>query len=130
MIASSVITLGSLPIYAALFQNFSTVGLVVASDLGIIANCSVMAVLLHRRGLVSLRRMNWGEVGKSALTAAFAAYLSMRIAAMVKLEGGRLADLKSLALTTVTWAAAICLGLWITKSTLLKDLRRKAPVPA
>src|SRR4029078_11997896 len=32
MIASSVITLVSLPIYAALFNAFSTVGLVVASD--------------------------------------------------------------------------------------------------
>lgn len=130
MIASSVITIASLPIYAALFRNFSTVGLVVASDLGIIANCSVMAVLLHRRGLVSLRRMNWREVGKSALIAAFAAYLSMRIAALVTLEGGRLADLKALGLTIITWAAAICLGLWITKSALPRDLRRKAPASA
>jgi putative peptidoglycan lipid II flippase len=123
MIASSVITLASLPVYAALFGHFSTVGLVVASDLGIIANCSAMALLLHHRNLVSVRRLNWKEIGKALATAVFAGYLSMRIGGMVVLQGGRFADLKALGLTATTWAGAVALGLWITKSALPGDLR-------
>src|SRR5262249_55643038 len=59
MIASTVITLASLPMYSALFRAFSTVGLVIASDLGIAANCLGVAFLLHRRGLVPASRLNW-----------------------------------------------------------------------
>ena len=72
MIASSVITVASLPIYSLLFRDFSTVGLVVASDLGIIANCSAMALLLDRHGLVSIRRLNWTEIGKALAISVFA----------------------------------------------------------
>jgi putative peptidoglycan lipid II flippase len=123
MIASSVITLVSLPIYAALFNAFSTVGLVVASDLGIIANCSAMALLLHHRKLVSVRALDWKEIGKALATAVFAGYLSMRVGSLIVLQGGRIADLKAFGLTTITWAGAVALGLWITKSTLPSDLR-------
>jgi len=35
----------------------------------------------------------------------------------------RIADLKTFGLTTITWAGAVALGLWITKSTLPSDLR-------
>jgi len=125
MIASSVITVASLPIYSLLFRDFSTVGLVVASDLGIIANCSAMALLLDRHGLVSIRRLNWTEIGKALAISVFAAYLSMKIGGMVTLQGRRLVDLQSLGLTVVTWSVAVALGLWVTKSKLPFDLRRK-----
>jgi putative peptidoglycan lipid II flippase len=127
MIASSVITVASLPVYSFLFRDFSTVGLVVASDLGIIANCSAMALLLHRRGLVSIRQLKWIEIGKALAISVFAAYLGMKIGGVVNLQGSRIEDLQSLALTAVTWSAAVALGLWITRSKLPLDLRRKAP---
>jgi len=132
MIASSVITLVSLPIYAALFRSFSTVGLVVASDLGIIANCSAMALLLHHRNLVSVRELNWKEIGKAVATAIFAGYLSMRVAGLVVLEGRKLADLKALGLTAITWALVAGFGLWVTRSALPGEMRRmrRQPTPA
>jgi putative peptidoglycan lipid II flippase len=132
MIASSVITLVSLPIYAALFRSFSTVGLVVASDLGIIANCSAMALLLHHRSLVSVRELNWKEIGKAATTAVFAGYLSMRVGDLVALEGRKLSDLKALAITTLTWVVVAAFGLWVTRSELPGELRRmrRQPTPA
>src|SRR5947207_1090876 len=74
MIASSAITLASLPIYAALFNRLSTVGLVIASDLGIAANCGAIAFLLHKRGLVSARELAWGEIGKSLIIAVIAGF--------------------------------------------------------
>src|SRR5438477_8363288 len=59
MIASSLITVASLPIYAALYHSLSTVGLAIASDIGIVANTLALAILLHARGIVPSERLQW-----------------------------------------------------------------------
>ena len=128
MIASSLITLASLPLYSALFRLWSTVGLAIASDLGIAANCLAMALLLHRRKLVSFVQLQWGEVGKAVLTAAAAGLLSYQMVRAVMVDNNRMGDLKALALGGITWAAAVALGLWLTRSSLLTDLRRRKAV--
>jgi putative peptidoglycan lipid II flippase len=128
MIASSIITAASIPIYAALYHSFSTVGLAVASDFGIVANTVVIAVLLHRRRLVPADELQWGELGKALITAAFAGVLSYFVAHRVMIRGSHWADLYSLALVSLTWAAAVALGLWLTKSQLPGDLRRRKGV--
>jgi putative peptidoglycan lipid II flippase len=129
MIASTIITLASLPVYGLLFQRFSTVGLVVASDLGIAANCCAMAVLLHKRGLVSMKGLQWDEIGKALLISVFAAGASRFAARLIPLHGNRMADLKSLALATLVWAAVVGVGLWLLKSRLPQDLRRQRNRP-
>ena len=68
MVATSLITLASIPMYSALFHRFSTVGLAMASDLGILANTLALALLLHRRQLIRMNELNWGEIGKAGLT--------------------------------------------------------------
>jgi putative peptidoglycan lipid II flippase len=125
MIASSVITLASLPLYAALFREFSVVGLVAASDLGIAANCLVIALLLDKGGLVWMRQLGWGEMGKALGVSIVAAGAGFEVAKLISLHGSRLADLKSLMATLATWAAAVAIGLWLTKSKLPEDLRRR-----
>jgi putative peptidoglycan lipid II flippase len=125
MIASSVITLASLPLYAALYRNFSAVGLVAASDLGIAANCLVIAFLLSQRNLVPFGGLAWKEIGKAFLISILAGVLSLRIAKLVDLSGSRVADLKTLGLISVTWLGTVACGLWLTKSKLLTDLRRR-----
>lgn len=128
MIASTLITAASIPIYSALFHTFSTVGLAIASDLGIVANTLVLAVLLHRRKLVPAGDLQWGEVSKAALVAAVAGLLSYEVSRSILVDGTRAADMKSLALTTITWAGAVAAGLWMTGSKLPSELRRrKAP---
>jgi hypothetical protein len=82
-----------------------------------------MALLLHHRNLVSVRELNWKEIGKAVATAVFAGYLSMRVAGLVVLEGRKLADLKALLLTAITWAVAAAFGLWVTRSALPGELR-------
>ena len=47
MVAVSVITAASLPIYSILFQTFGVIGLAWASDIGIGANLLALAWLLH-----------------------------------------------------------------------------------
>jgi len=125
MVASSLITIASLPMYRFLFHQFSVVGLAFASDLGIGANTIAIALLLHIRGLVPLGGMNWKELGKAALTGAISGALSHEVAKVIALTGSRRADLAGLALGSLTWAAAVAAGLWILRSDLPRDLLRK-----
>jgi putative peptidoglycan lipid II flippase len=124
MIASSIVTLASLPAYKILFHAHGATGLAIASDIGIAANCLTMAVLVHQRKLVSAGDLKWAELGKAAITAALAGVLSHQVAAGLMGGGGLVADIKALSLAGVTWAAAIAAGLWLTRSQLLRDLRR------
>jgi len=130
MLASSLITVASLPLYAALFRRFSTTGLVAASDLGIAANCLAMVFLLDQRRLVSARRLDWGEMAKALVTALFAGLVSARIASLMPHPGttSRIGDLKALLMIGGVWISLVALGLWLTKSKLLEDLGRKADI--
>ncbi len=67
MIATTLITGASWPVYAALNHAYSTTGLAMASDIGIAANCVAMALLLNRARLVPIRQLNWLEIGKAAI---------------------------------------------------------------
>jgi putative peptidoglycan lipid II flippase len=129
MAAVSVITAASLPVYSILFHTFGVVGLAWASDIGIGANLLALAWLLHYRKLVPLGEMRWGELGKAALTALVAGGISFEVAKVVPLtvsgHGSRMADLTQLALVTVTWAGAVAAGLWLLRSQLPGDLRRR-----
>ncbi len=125
MIATSLITLASLPMYALLFRMLSVTGLAIASDAGIAANAVAIAALLHFRGMVPLGGMNWKELGKAALVGAVSGGLSHEVMRTISLDGSRRADLLALALGSLTWAAAVAAGLWLLRSELPADLRRK-----
>lgn len=126
MIASSLVTLASLPMYKFLFHVRAATGLAMASDLGIAANCLTMAILTHRAKLVFANQLNWTEIAKAAITAVVAGVLSYKIAAGLMISGGMVEDIKVLLLAGLTWAAAAAAGLWLTRSTLLTDLRKKS----
>jgi putative peptidoglycan lipid II flippase len=132
MVAVTVITSASLPIYSLLFHTYGVVGLAFASDIGIGANLLALAWLLHYRKMVSLASLRWGELGKSGLTAVVAGFISLEVAKTVRLpargHGSRGTDLLQLALVTVTWAAAVALGLWLLRSQLPNDLRRRKKI--
>ena len=129
MAAVTVITGASLPVYSWLFHKYGVIGLAFASDIGIGANLVALAWLLHYRKMVSLRTLRWGELGKSALTAVVAGGIGLEVARsatpFISSHGSRIADLLQLALISVTWAAATAVGLWLLKSQLPNDLRRR-----
>jgi putative peptidoglycan lipid II flippase len=128
MLAVTVITAASLPIYSLLFHKYGAVGLAFASDTGIAANLVALALLLHLRKMVSLRTLRWDELGKSGLTAIVAGVVSLEVAKSVPLPAyghGRIADVLQLAMISVTWTAATALGLWLLRSQLPSDLRRR-----
>jgi putative peptidoglycan lipid II flippase len=127
----SVVTVVSLPIYGFLFHTFGVIGLAWASDIGIGMNLVVLAWLLHRRKFVPLGGLRWGELGKAVVTAVVAGGISFEVAKIVPLvsssisSSSRVADLVQLALVSVTWAAAVAAGLWLLRSELPRDLRRR-----
>jgi putative peptidoglycan lipid II flippase len=134
MVAVTVITAASLPIYAFFFHAFGVVGLAWASDIGIGLNLFALAGLLHYRRLVRLGDVRWNELGKAALTAAVAGGISFEVAKGIPpaTTGSRWADFLQLGLISVTWAAAAAAGLWLLRSELPRDLRnrRRAAYPA
>lgn len=125
MVACTIVTIASIAVYRYLFHEFSVVGLAIASDLGIIANTVVAAVLLDRRRLVSLREFPWFELGKSIVVAGVAGGIALQVSRLIPLHGSRVADLESLGLSSITWAGAVAAGLWLLRSDLPQSLRRK-----
>ena len=118
MVASSLITVASLPVYSLFFRTFSVTGLAIASDLGITANAIVIAALLHIRGMVPLGGMNWKELAKAALIGVVSGGVSYEVAHIVSLDGSRRADFAALGIGSLTWAAAVAAGLWLLHSEL------------
>ena len=125
MIASTIVVAASLPIYAALFHRLDVTGLAIASDVGILMHTVVLAWLLNRKSLVPLNGVPWLELTKALGTAVFAAAACFAVGQVIVVNGSREADLLSLALISVAWLVAVALGLWLTKSNLPQELRRK-----
>src|ERR1700720_1212694 len=96
MVAVTLITAASLPVYSLLFHRYGVVGLAFASDIGIGANLLALAWLLHYRKMVSLRTLRWDELGKSAVTALIAGGISLEVAKsvtpLISAHSSRVAD--------------------------------------
>jgi hypothetical protein len=93
-------------------------------------NTVTFAILLHRKNLVPAGSLKWTQLWKATITAVFAGVLSYKVAGVVPITGRHVQDLERLALVSVTWAAAVAVGLFLTGSELPGQLRRsKAPAP-
>jgi len=69
MVAGTIITVVSLPVYYALNHLYGAIGLAVASDIGIALQAVIVAMLLHRRHMVSLASLDYEEMGRCLLAA-------------------------------------------------------------
>jgi putative peptidoglycan lipid II flippase len=67
MAAGTVVTLISLPIYGAFYRWYGAMGLAAASDIGIGLQTLTVAVLLHKRRMVSLASLDYAELGRCLL---------------------------------------------------------------
>jgi putative peptidoglycan lipid II flippase len=129
-ITGSVITLLSVPMYWALFNARGLTGLAIASDIGIFIQTATLAILLHRKRLVSLAHLEYTEIAR-ALTAALVAFAATYGTAQAlhlaipNLHGHK-ADLLLIAAGTTAWAIAAVLVLLALRSKLpAQILRRK-----
>ncbi len=104
MVAGTIVTAISIPVYWALYHAIGPRGLAMASDVGILLQTGVLAVLLHRRGMVRLNGLNYAEIARAALAGAvaLAALLGMRHFVHTT---SRLWEVALLAAATVVWMA-------------------------
>jgi putative peptidoglycan lipid II flippase len=79
-VAGTIVTLVSLPVYYSLYRILGAVGLAVASDIGIALQTVVVAVLLHRRHMVSLASLDFAELGRCLLAGLIAGAASWAVA--------------------------------------------------
>ena len=108
MVAGTVVTLISLPIYFSLFHGFGAMGLAVASDIGITMQTLVIAGLLHRRRMVSMMSLDYREMGRclaSGIAAGAAIWIIFSwLAGMVVHSRSRWFDLVVLVVGGALWA--------------------------
>jgi putative peptidoglycan lipid II flippase len=133
MLAGTIITIVSVPIYWQLHQHFGVIGLAWASNIAILIQTGTLAVLAHRRSLVPL----FGPEGTPYAGLDRAEITRAAIAAIVSLAGATLVlhlvpqpqtyrgDLIALAIGGVTWAILAAITLRLTGSKLLTQLRSR-----
>ena len=125
MVAGTIVTVVSLPIYATLYHHVGAMGLAIASDIGIAMQTGTIAVLLHQRRMVSLASLDYAEMGRCLLAAlaggAAVWLLAWSLGAIfAHVQGGqmlrhaRLGDLVILVAGVALWTA---IAKWILEKT-------------
>lgn len=130
-ITGTVVVILSAPLYWTLFRALGLPGLALASDVGIVAQTMSLALLLHRKRLVSLMHLEWAEIGRAAL-AAVAAFAAATVTAhFLPLPLTHRADATTLAAGSAVWGLAAFGALKLMGSKLpAQILRRKATPPS
>jgi putative peptidoglycan lipid II flippase len=127
-ITGTIITILSIPIYWALFHAKGLTGLALASDLGITIQTAALAILLHRKRLVSLAHIEYAELSRAIAAAliAFAAayYTAQAVTRTIPNLQGHKADLLILTAGSTAWAIAAFLTLVALRSKLPAQLLR------
>src|SRR6185437_8536218 len=124
-ITGSVITVLSIPMYAALFHGFDLKGLAVASDLGIVVQTATLAVLLHRKRLVSFGDLEFGELGRALLAALISFAATAFVTRFLPAASTHRHDLETLAAASLVWIATAGVVLLATGSKLPKQILRR-----
>jgi putative peptidoglycan lipid II flippase len=125
MVASTIVTVLSVPVYLALYRLYGGTGLVMASNLGILAQTLVLAVMLHRQGLVRLTGLGWAEMARSLAAACVAGAASTALLHGIRMNHGFRFDVLALAAGTLAWLLVAGVVLQKTGSSLPAELKRR-----
>lgn len=130
MVAGTLVTLLSIPLYGWLHRRLGAGGLVAASNVAIAVQTLALALLLDRRGWVPLRGLGWLELAKTAL-AALAGWGGARLALrVVPFTGSRRSALAALAGAALAWLWAAGVILWLTRAKGPRELLGRARAKA
>ena len=116
MLSSVAILLIAFPLYGLGYKNYGAGGLALASDAGILLQAVTLAVLLHRRQMVSLASLDYKEIGRcllAGITSGFAVWIAVwgantvlaQLPNQVLLQHARVYDVIVLAIGTTVWLA-------------------------
>jgi putative peptidoglycan lipid II flippase len=117
-ITGTIITVASIPMYWFLFHQRGLLGLAIASDIGIFVQTASLAILLHKKRLVSLLHLEFAELGRAfvaAVVAFIAAYGLVRSLPAVATHKG---DVITIAAGSVAWVVSAVVILVVTGSKL------------
>jgi len=121
MAAGTIVTVVSLPIYAAFYHWYGGMGLAFASDIGIAMQTLAIAGLLHRRRMVSIASLDFHEMGRCLVASiaggattwiVFSFALNMAPRAVHATAHGRLFNLLVLVLGGLLWSG---ISLWVLR---------------
>ncbi|HEX3469951.1 MAG TPA: lipid II flippase MurJ [Silvibacterium sp.] len=121
MVAGTIVTLVSWPIYWSLYRSLGPLGLAIASDIGILIQTLTLAILLDRRRMVPLRDLEYPELLRSLL-AAIVSYPALAGLRLLIPATSRLHELMLLLVATIVWFAISTAVLRLTGSSLLHQL--------
>jgi putative peptidoglycan lipid II flippase len=132
MLASTVIVLVAMPLYGIGYHTAGAAGLALASDAGIGLQALVLAILLHKRHMVSLASLDFREIGRCLVTGLLSGVLAWAIFSwggehlrdLLHLNA-RWMDLALLASGLVFWAAFASWTLTCLGSALPRVLLRR-----
>ncbi len=122
MVSGTVVVLLSIPLYKLLFAINGASGLVWAATVGMLLHTGALAVLLHRKRMVSLAELEYPELGRALLAAVLSGAGTLFAVSLVPKQA-----LVSALVGSTVWAVVCLVVLRVTGSRLLDVvLRRKA----
>jgi putative peptidoglycan lipid II flippase len=124
-IAGTTIVVLSLPLYWALFHLLGMTGLAVASDVGITVQTAALAILLHRKRLVSLAHLEYGELGRAVVAALVAYAATAEAMRFLPAAVTHPKDFISIAAGSTVWLLAAALTLLVSGSKLPRQMMRR-----
>jgi putative peptidoglycan lipid II flippase len=124
-IAGTSIVLLSAPLYWLFYRSSGLTGLALASDAAILLQTATLAILLHKRRLVSLAHIEFPEIGRALLAAIVAFIAAYGLAHALPQIPGHKGDANILAAGTSAWAIAALVILIVTRSKLPNQLLRR-----
>jgi putative peptidoglycan lipid II flippase len=124
-ITGTVIVLVSIPIYAAFYNAMGLRGLAIASDLGIFVQTATLAILLHRRRLVSLGHLEFGEIGRSFAAAVLAGGIAAVAVRFMPRVSTHLGDFVVIAVGSLVWVGVGFVVLKLSGSKLPAQVLRR-----
>ena len=118
MVAATLVTLISLPVYSLLFRLHGAPGLAVASDIGITVQAAVFAMLLQRAGLVPLRGLDGRELARSVAAMGLSLLVLLALRRVSPHAGSRAGELLLLLVSLLVWVG-VCAGVLLATGSAL-----------
>jgi len=124
-IAGTAIVVLSFPFYWLFYRALGMAGLALASDLGIVAQTTCLAILLHKRHLASIAHLDGLEIGRAMLASVLSCVATSYLTGYLPAAASHKADAITITVATIAWAAIALLVLLATGSKLPKQLLRR-----
>jgi putative peptidoglycan lipid II flippase len=129
MLASTIILLVAFPLYGFGYRMWGAAGLALASDAGIILQALTLALLLHKRRMVSLASLDYAEMGRCLLAScaggAAAWFVAFALAGLFR-HLPRVAELHNARAITDTLVLAGGLAVWTAIAMWILDITGSA----